>query len=257
VDATVTRAAAETLWKLWQDNDTIDALPEEQRPASLDEGWAIQRQVDELAGERIGWKIAASNPTGQAALGLDGPIGGSLYRVNRFISGATVAPGVMGVSEAEFSFIIGSALAPEDGPYSRERVIAAIGELRPAIEIPTSRFAAPGKVGAPSLLADCAVAGWCLVGEPVASWDPDELPSHAVTMYCNDEAVANGSGANVLGNPVDALVWLANDLASRGIGLAAGELVMTGSSCPPNPIKVGDRLRADFGSFGSAEAQLV
>lgn len=256
MDATVARAAAETLWNLWQTNDTIDELPEGQRPSSIDEGWQIQRQLDALAGPRIGWKIAASNAGGQAALGVDAPICGALYGVNRFSSPANVRPGVMGFSEAEFSFIIGSDLPAAEGPFTRDQVIAAIAELRPAIEIPTARFSAPGKVGAAQLVADCVVAGWCVVGEPVADWDADALASHAVKMWNNGEVAAEGSGANVLGNPVDALTWLANELASRGEGLAAGDLVMTGSSCAPNPIAVGDQLRADFGAFGSSEVNL-
>ena len=43
--------------------------------------------------------------------------------------------------------------------------------------------------------------------------------------------MATNTAAEVLGNPLNSLAWLANNLAERGLGLRAGDLVMSGSIC--------------------------
>jgi 2-keto-4-pentenoate hydratase len=59
-----------------------------------------------------------------------------------------------------------------------------------------------------------------------------------------------GHGKNVLGDPLIALTWLANELRQLGLTLRAGEVVTTGTCHPPLPIEAGDLLQADFGSIG-------
>jgi 2-keto-4-pentenoate hydratase len=81
--------------------------------------------------------------------------------------------------------------------------------------------------------------------------------SHIVTGYRNDDQAAVGSGANVLGDPRVALVWLVNELRVYGDGIAAGQFVTTGTCIPPVPIAPGDRVRTDFGEFGSVEVTLI
>jgi 2-keto-4-pentenoate hydratase len=67
--------------------------------------------------------------------------------------------------------------------------------------------------------------------------------------------VAEGSGANVLGDPVEALVWLANDQRQRGDGLRAGQAVITGSCTGVNMAEAGDKARAEFGTLGAVELE--
>jgi 2-keto-4-pentenoate hydratase len=76
-------------------------------------------------------------------------------------------------------------------------------------------------------------------------------------MIVNGETVAEGSGANVLGDPVEALVWLANDQRERGAGLLAGQVVITGSCTGVNMAVAGDRVRADFGELGAVELEFT
>ena len=66
-----------------------------------------------------------------------------------------------------------------------------------------------------------------------------------------------GSGANVLGDPRNVLVWLANALSERGLGLKAGQVVTTGSAADVIQVNSGDEVIADFGSLGVAEARFA
>jgi 2-keto-4-pentenoate hydratase len=74
--------------------------------------------------------------------------------------------------------------------------------------------------------------------------------------YRNGEKVATGSGANVLGDPRIALTWLVNELRTYGDGIATGQFVTTGTCVVPVPIQRGDRIRVDFGEFGTASVVL-
>ena len=248
---TADRAAAR-LWKLWEDQGTIDALPEDERPRTLDEGWHIQRSLDVHAGPHVGWKVAATSPAGQRSIGADGPVLGRLYDHAIVPTGSSlcVEPMAMRMAEAEFAFTIKRDLDPGVGPLSRQRVLGSVATLHPAIEVPDSRFTDFRTVGLHSLVADAMGVGFLVVGEPAAAWNTDDLPGLAVTMYRNETIASAGVGRDVLGDPVDALVWTATELARRGLMLREGDIVTTGGCTPLIAVAAGDRLVADFGELG-------
>ncbi|HVD86498.1 MAG TPA: fumarylacetoacetate hydrolase family protein [Solirubrobacterales bacterium] len=249
--------AAALLWECWGAARRIDALPDRCRPAGVDDGWAIQRALDGHAGPAVGWKIAATSPAGQAHIGADGPLCGRVYKrmvvpPGSELDAAVLAMG-MGSAEAEFAFRLGTDLDAAGAPVDRQRAIAAVASLHPAIEVPGSRFTDFSAVGVPSLVADAMCGAHVVVGEAARGWDPERLPVHPVEMLRNGEPVAAGSGANVLGDPCLALAWLANELGRRGEMLRTGDLVITGACTSPNAITAGDALRADFGALGAVE----
>jgi 2-keto-4-pentenoate hydratase len=248
--------AAWTLWDAWCDGHTLQELPAEQRPADVSEGYQIQTELDHLAGERIGWKLAATGAGGRAALGVEHPLTGPLY--NRF----SVMPGSgidfgeirMRTVEAEFGFVIANTLPAEQAPFERSAVLAALGPFLPAIEIPNTRYDNHRTVGGPQLVADAACAGLYVLGERVEGCDPDALAAHPVTLTTAG-GEAQGTGGKVLGDPVEAVRWLANELASRGRVLSAGEVVITGAAAAVKDPGAG-RVRADFGLLGTLEVEL-
>ena len=71
----------------------------------------------------------------------------------------------------------------------------------------------------------------------------------------NEIQEAEGSGANVLDDPREALSWLVNDVGSRGVSIGAGELVTTGTCVVPVPVSPGDEILADFGVLGQVETR--
>ena len=156
--------------------------------------------------------------------------------------------------EAEFDFTLKKDLPARDGTYSRDEVMAAVDNLHPAIEIPDSRYKNWREAGMPQLAADNAVAALLVLGPPAADWRELDLSRQTVTVKVNGEAVDEGSGANVLGDPRNVLVWLANELSGRGLGLEAGQIVTTGSAADVITVKPGDTVVADFGDLGVAQA---
>jgi 2-keto-4-pentenoate hydratase len=256
----ITEAAA-LLWRNWQEAGRIEALPERLRPSDRSEAYAIQNALARHAAQpRVGWKIAATSLAGQQHIGVDGPLAGQLFANRVFADGAAVSldGNLMLVAEAEFVFRFGSPLPPRTNEYSVEEVLAAVSTLHPGIEIPDSRYTDFAKVGAPQLIADDACASWFVLGDATnAPWSTMDLVAHSVAGYNNEQLVAEGCGANVLGDPRVALTWLVNELRLQGMGVQAGEFVTTGTCLKPLPISKGDRLEMDFGEFGTVTASCV
>jgi 2-keto-4-pentenoate hydratase len=163
----------------------------------------------------------------------------------------------MRVAEAEFAFRMATDLRPKDAPYQATDVLAAVATLHPAIEVPDSRFEDFTAVGAAQLIADNACADYFVLG-PAAplSWRSIDLKQHRVSGCVNDGPPREGAGANVLGDPRDALVWLVNELSRLNLPLLANQVVTTGTCLVPLDVETGDHVVADFGSIGTVDIWL-
>lgn len=252
------RAAAE-LWQAWSSGRPLDALAPDLRPGDLDEGYAIQRALDELAGPAAGWKIAATSKAGQDHLGATGPMVGRLYERQRREPGSALSVSAMRMrsAEPEFAFVLASDLAPGIELPGLEDVLAAIGSLVLAIEVPDSRFSDFTQAGVPSLAADAMCGGYFITGPVITDWRSLDLAAQSARLLCNGDEVSAGSGANVLGDPREALRWMAGEVLGRGWPLRAGEIVLTGASAAPIAVHAGDRVEAVFDGLGSVEVEFV
>ena len=236
----------------------IDALPEACRPSSRDAGYAIQARLGgALRDELFGWKIAATSQGGQKHIGVDGPLGGRIFKRQVHTQHEIVPTwgNRMKVAEPEFAFGFGRDIPSRSASYSVDEVLAAVDSMRPAIEMPASRFADFVNAGEAQLIADNSCAGRFVFGAPASqAWRSIDLSRHEVRARIerNGRAVlqSSGTGAAVLGDPRIALTWLVNELSRLGIGLCAGQLVSTGTCMTPLPTEPGDLVTADFGALG-------
>ena len=89
---------------------------------------------------------------------------------------------------------------------------------------------------------------------PIYRGVPDGLRGFPQVARDGDE-IAASDGANVLGNPLNALAWLANHLAGRGHELKAGQWITTGAATGPLPAPVGSTVTADFADLGTVEVR--
>jgi len=254
------REAAGILLAHWRGTTRLAALPDAVRPRDRADGYAIQAELARLSGQPgAGWKIAATSTAGQRHIGVDGPLAGRLLADRMLPGGAEIALAGNGmrVAELEFGFRIARALPRRAAPYTTAEVLAAVETLHLTIEIPDSRYDDFERAGAPQLIADFACANRLVVGPPITlDWRSRDLAAHAACARVNGAVVAHGSGANVLGDPREALAWIANELRVHADGLAAGDLVTTGTCVVPVPVSPGDDVEADFGDFGTLRARL-
>ena len=267
-----TREAADLLWDCWNQGRRLASIPDEIRPQTREDGYAVQALLEErTASPLFGWKIAATSTAGQAHINVTGPLAGRLL-CEKVIDLSSVARSAkeetakaelpfgvnhMRVAEAEFAFRMGRDLPPRPQPYSVDEVLAAVETLHPAIEVPDSRFDDFTTVGAPQLIADNACAHLFVLG-PAADvdWRALDLVEHRAIGAAGD-LTREGKGANVLGDPRVALTWLVNELSGLGITLKAGEVVTTGTCLVPLPIQPGSEIDMDFGVLGRVSARMV
>lgn len=230
-------------------------LPDELRPVDLEAAYAIQRAVvDAIAGGRapIGFKCACTSPIAQAALRIDRPVFGRLLSSTTSASGATLAADdfVHRVIEAEFAFRIGDDVEPIDGGHTADTIADFVDAVIPAIEIVDYRYE-DWTLGALQVAADNAIHGWWIEGEPLTEWRHLELDEVPVTVERNGAVETTGSGANVLGHPLNVVAWLADELPRYGMRLRAGDLITTGVTTDVFEAVAGDVLVAHFEGVGS------
>jgi 2-keto-4-pentenoate hydratase len=162
-------------------------------------------------------------------------------------------PGV----EAEFAFVFGRDLPPRSGGHAAEDVLAAVAGVQPVIEICDTRLAEWKTAGAEQIVADNAFYGALVLGTIVTDWRRLDLANHEAALRINGVVLGRGPGRLVLGNPLDALGWLANDLALRNIGLKAGQIVAAGSCTGLHFVTPGSVVDADFGSLGTVQINVT
>jgi 2-keto-4-pentenoate hydratase len=252
-------AACDYLLELRKTKRSVAELPAEIVPRTLAEGYQVQelvvrRLLEQRGGKPIGYKIACTSELAQKALGVDGPFFGVLLSSSSFKSGAKVPASDFTVrcAEAEFGFAM-AADVPAGTTYTAESIKPFIAAAIPSIEIVDHRYHNWQVVGAPSLLADNAIHGVWVEGEPYAKWRELDFATHPTALTVNRSRTFTGSGAAVLGNPLNVVAWLANELPKFGRKLQKGDKITTGVTTDIYLARTGDHLEADFGVMGRVE----
>ncbi len=249
------------LWSTWEEGRKITGLPDRYKPKSKLEAYTIQQNVSRVSGSKqIGWKIAATSQAGQEHIGVNGPLAGSILesQIKKTNEEVSLDNNIMKVAELEFGFKMGKDLPKTANDYSKDDVLNAIDYLIPTIEIPDSRYLDFIKAGETQLIADNACAGWLFLGEPYREkiTSRTNLIDHKVTALTDhNHEPTTGIGSNVLGDPLVALTWLANELLKYGRFLAKGDLVSTGTCVTPISISNTKEIKADFGLYGKVTAK--
>ena len=182
----------------WDNGTRLDAIPQELRPQTRIEGYAVQSHVMDRSGAPLfGWKIAATSLAGQKHINVDGPMAGRLLAEKAVEVGGVVslATSKMRVAEIEFAFRFGRQLPPRPSPYEIAEVMDAVASLHPAIEIPDSRYDDFCAVGAPQLIADNACANLFVIGQAVDDdWRDVDLAKHPVVAFVSGSRSTTAQG---------------------------------------------------------------
>lgn len=253
-------AAADFLAELRRTQGVAEALPEAYRPGEASEAYAVQAALVErlLApsqGHAVGYKVACTNKLAQDLLRVDGPFCGRLLSPMVHTAPARLSAGdfVHRIIEAEFAFEMADTVPAAAEPYTAESIAPFVRTVLPAIEIVDWHYVDWTAAGALSLIADNAIHGAWIAGEPSVTWRDLDLATHEVRLIVNGQVTTHGNGAAVLGHPLNVMAWLANELPKFGGALKAGEQVSTGVCTDVYEGKAGDRVRADFGVLGGID----
>jgi len=208
-------------------------------------------------GERvIGKKIGVTSRAVQTMLDVHTPDFGWLTDRMRFVEGEDVPIGAQLIqprAEAEVAFVLGRDLK---GPgITPGDVLAATDHVLPCFEIVDSRIEA-WKIRYQDTVADNASSGLFLIGAPASPHGVD-FAACEVTVEKNGKFLSRGTGAEAMGSPLVCVAWLANQLGSLGHALLAGEVVLSGSLVPLEPVVPGDTLRMAVPGIGATTVRFT
>ncbi|MQY24550.1 2-keto-4-pentenoate hydratase [Nocardia aurantia] len=198
----------------------------------------------------IGHKVGLSSKAMQQMMGVDEPDYGHLLGEMQVFEEADVVASnyLYPRVEVEVGFVLGADLPGAE--CTEADVLAATVAYAPAIELIDTRIR-DWKIALCDTIADNASsAGWVLGPERV---DPATLDVTAIdaVLTRNGEVVAEGRSDAVLGDPTVAVAWLARKVASFGVRLRAGDIVLPGSCTRAIDARPGDTFHAEFAGLGS------
>ncbi|MEW8298157.1 MAG: 2-oxopent-4-enoate hydratase [Candidatus Thiodiazotropha sp.] len=239
----------------------VDPLTEREPDITIEEAYHISlRMVNRRVenGESIiGKKIGVTSKAVQDMLNVHQPDFG--YLTDRMVYGngeemPISEQLIQPRAEGEIAFMLKRDLA---GPgVSNADVLRATEAVIPCFEIVDSRIR-DWKIRIQDTVADNASCGLFVLGDRAVDPRKVDLATTGMVVEKNGELLATGAGAAALGSPVNCVAWLANTLGSFGISLRAGEVILSGSLVPLEPVAAGDFMRVEIGGVGSASVRFT
>ena len=249
----MTESLAEQLRQAAESGEPCAALTGEHPDLTIEEAYEIQRvNLDRkiASGARLaGRKIGLTSLAVQEWLGVDEPDFGGLLDTMAIPNGGTIPHGslLQPRVEGELAFVLKRDL---EGPgITPHHVIAATDFLLPSIEIIDSRVR-DWSFKIQDTIADNASSGFFVVGSRPIDLREIDIRRVGLTLRKNGRVVSTGAGSACMGDPIAAVVWLANKLGTLGTPLLAGEIILSGALGPVVEVAPGDVVTAEIGSFG-------
>lgn len=222
---------------------------------TLDEAYEVQKCVVEkklAQGHRIlGKKIGLTSKAMRDAMGIDRPDFGSIFSDGIYPQGiplkrdAFITPRV----EGEIAFLLKEDIkAANCTVYD---VIKATEGVMACLEFVDSRW---GKdFSFYDSVSDNASCGGFMLGSKLVSLTDLDLRYIGLYMTKNGALINSGLGVEVMGDPLNAVVWLANQMIERGDYLKAGDIILSGSLVAAVPVEKGDSMNICFSQLGNIE----
>ncbi|MCL4661359.1 2-keto-4-pentenoate hydratase [Burkholderia multivorans] len=249
--------AAHALLSAIEERTPIAPLRERYPTLDMDGAYRVQQHVTDHGlsrGRRIvGRKIGLTSQAVQKQLGVDQPDFGVLFADMAYgdAEPVPVQSLLQPKVEAEIAVVIGKDLPHADTGFGD--VIRAIDYALPAIEIVDSRIAR-WDIRIADTVADNASSGAFVLGSSPKQLKDIDLRLCGMVLERGGEPVSFGAGKACLGNPLNAVVWLARKLASLGTPLKAGDIVLSGALGPMVAVNAGDSFEAHIAGLGSVRA---
>jgi len=214
-------------------------------------------------GDEVGFKAGLTNPAVQKRFNYDKPIRGTLF-AKMILSGPSRVPAAFGsrpVYEADMVAVVGDA-ARAMSARSPLEALQALKEIRPFIELPDLVFDPQVKLDGPSLLAVNVGARLGVLGDsislPATAESVEKLAAVKIEVIDQTGAVVGGGkGADVLNNPLNAVLWIAESLKGEGKALKNGDLLSLGSFSAPLPPKAGSTITVRYTGLAPVPAEVT
>jgi 2-keto-4-pentenoate hydratase len=253
-------AAAAALHEARQRRIELAPLPAAIAPRTVAEGAAVQRALAHRVGAASpgGFKIGATAGRMQEYLGLSGPAAGFMVEGDLHRSGASLKfadylrPGV----ECELAVRLARDLPP--GPCAPEQAADAVGDLFAAIELVENRYGELKVLGTPTLIGDQVYHAAAVLGDRGSQdWRSLDIGALRGRLIVDGHQRDEGIGADLMGDPMNCLAWLAGSAVAAAFGgLKAGQVIMLGSVTPPVWLTGPASVTVDFAPLPAVTVRL-
>lgn len=249
-------SAAEVLVGAARDRLAVGRLTEDGRVLTLESAYEIQ---DEVVAARVvgghpvvGYKLGLTSRAKQVQMKVDQPAYGTLTADMPIDLGEPLPTGrfIQPRCEPEIAFVLGRDLA--GAHVGAAQVLGATDYVTAAVDVLDSRYTGYSFTLEDVVADNASAAGYVLGGVAMRPTDIDLRLTGCVLEH-NGELVATAAGAAVLGHPAASVAWLVRRLATRGRGLRAGDVVLSGALTAAVAVSSGDCLVATLDRLGSIE----
>ena len=214
----------------------IPRPPDDLIPQNVLDGYAVQAEVNRILrmakfGPLVGHKIGCTTNVMQKFLEIDHPCAGEIFDSTVYSNETELSLSKfsnVGV-ECEIAVRIGSDMKGLKGPFTPESVRCSVNAIMAGIELVDDRYQDYKQLNAPTLIADNFFNVGVVLGEELKNWQSLNLQSISGILKRDGIEISKGHGADILGNPFEALAWIANHRAKLGVPILAGSFVMLGS----------------------------
>ena len=256
LNAATARAAAEILVARRISGETGPRLPERCRPVNNDDALAIQAAVTELWCSRMddsigGWKCLQPSP--------EKIIVAPIYTrtINTVPPTALWPKGDQARIEPELAFFFGTDLPAREQPYSAADVDTAIIRTHMALELIGGRYDDPASASFAEMLADGLVNQGLFIGPQVDSAKAQAASEIAIEVTCGGAEAQTYQGWHPNIQPRAPLYWLAEFLRSQGLGIEAGQVVITGSYAGVLEVPLNTAVKVEYPDLGVLEVSFT
>ena len=197
----------------------------------------------------VGRKAGLTSRAVQQQLGVAQPDFGMLFADMRVPDGGVLDPCMclQPKVEAEVAFVLSRDL--QSTRNTIDDVACAVAATYASIEIVDSRIEG-WRISIADTIADNGSSAFFVLSEEGCELAVDDLPKVEMVLEVNAKVVSRGVGAAVLGNPLNALVWLANAAAAQQRPLRRGDTILSGALGPMVALEAGDRVTATIAGVG-------
>ncbi|MFQ4143691.1 hypothetical protein [Chlorogloeopsis sp. ULAP02] len=222
---------------------------------SLEQALKVQNQFVQILipnlGKVVGYKAALTNPTIQKRFQVSHPVSGVLLEKMLLKTGATIPSDFGTQPRLEGDLIVRVKSEAINTATTPQAALAALDVVIPFIELPDIVYAKDVRLNASSLVAINAGARLGILGEPIPltptqAWQERLGKIKLVIFDGTGKQLAVGESQAILGHPLQAVLWLKDNLKTQGKSLKKGDLLSLGSITPMLSVKSATKVRARY-----------
>ena len=241
----------------------LNKLPIDCIPNNIEEAYKIQDELKILYltlkdNYTIGKKVGCTNKLAQKQINVEEPFYGNLFSKYSSMSGCKLMSKNFSepYMEAEFSFKIKEDINIAKAPFTFDQIIDLTETVMGSVEIVDFRFNSElKKIGINNLISTNGASEYWIKGLKEFKLNEINLSDHPVKIFVNNKLKEEGNASNVLGGPLNSLLWVINKLSLKGEPLLKGNVVSTGTCTVAIPLEKNYNVRVDFADMGNIDFQ--